>query len=69
LSPEEAYMLKELVEERLEDFIDQLPEMLQMIVRLLLKGAMGDAIAYRLGVDPKRVYRAIGWLKKKIILP
>lgn len=51
LSPEEAYMLKELVEERLEDFIDQLPEMVQTIVRLLLKGAMGDDIAQRLGVE------------------
>jgi RNA polymerase sigma factor (sigma-70 family) len=68
LSPEEIYLLKELVEERLEDFIGQLPDMLQTIVRLSLKGATGDEIAHGLGVDAKRVYRAIEWLRKKIMV-
>lgn len=67
LSPEDVLMLKELVEERLDDLIHQLPIMLQHIVVLILRGHNGLQIAHRLHVDPKRVYRAIAWLKRKIL--
>jgi RNA polymerase sigma factor (sigma-70 family) len=66
LSPEEALLLKELVEERLVHLVRQLPTMMQRIVELLLGGAMTGEIAHRLDVEPKRVYRAMEWLKKKI---
>jgi len=66
LSPEEAFLLKELVEERLVYLVSQLPTLMQKIVRLLLGGATTGEIAHRLGVEPKRVYRAMDWLKKKI---
>jgi RNA polymerase sigma factor (sigma-70 family) len=66
ISPEEALLLKELVEEQLVHFINQLPMLMQRIVRLLLGGAMTSEIAEQLGIEPKRVYRAMEWLKKKI---
>jgi RNA polymerase sigma factor (sigma-70 family) len=66
LSPQEALLLRELVEERLVHLVSQLPTTMQRIIRLLLDGAKADEIAHRLGVEPKRVYRAMDWLKKKI---
>jgi hypothetical protein len=66
LSPHEILLLKELVEGRLEDLIDQLPTMLQEIVRFLLQGHTGISLAHQLGVEPKRVYRAMEWLKRRI---
>jgi RNA polymerase sigma factor (sigma-70 family) len=66
LSPEEALILKELVEDRLVDLVSQLPTLMQKIVRLLLDGAKTWEIAHRLGVKPKHVYRAMDWLKRKI---
>ncbi len=66
LSPSEVVLLKELVEGRVKDLIDQLPHMLQEIVGLLLQGYTGISLAHRLGVEPKRVYRAMEWLKRKI---
>jgi RNA polymerase sigma factor (sigma-70 family) len=66
LTPDEIVMLEELVDDRLMDLIEHLPEMLQSIVKMLLRGNNGMEIARRLGVEPKRVYRAIAWLKKKI---
>jgi RNA polymerase sigma factor (sigma-70 family) len=66
LSPEEMFLLKELVEERLVYLVSQLPTLMQEIVRLLLSGATTGEIAHRLGVEPKRVYRAMDWLKRKI---
>jgi DNA-directed RNA polymerase specialized sigma24 family protein len=67
LSPLDVMILNELVEERLEDLIDQLPVLLQNIVDLLLEGYSGIKIAMKLRVEPKRVYRAIDWLKKKVL--
>jgi RNA polymerase sigma factor (sigma-70 family) len=66
LSPESMLMLKELVEDRLEDLIRQLPELLQIIIRRLLDGHSAAAIAHDMGLEQKRVYRAIYWLKGKI---
>ena len=66
LAPDEALLLKELVEERLCHLIGQLPSMMQKIIELLLGGATTAEIADHLGVEPKRVYRAMEWLKKKI---
>jgi len=66
LSPDDAVVLKELVEERLINLVGQLPTMMQKIIRLVLSGAMAGEIAHRLGVEPKRVYRAMEWLKMKI---
>lgn len=66
LSPDEALLLKELVEERLDALIRQLPRMMQRIIELLLVGATTAEIADHLGVEPKRIYRAMDWLKKKI---
>jgi len=66
LSPLELVILKELVEERLEDLIEQLPILLQNIVDLLLEGNNGIQIAMNLGIEAKRVYRAINWLKRKV---
>ena len=61
-------MHKELVEERLIDLIGQLPEMLQTIIKLLLEGEQAIHIARRLRVEPKRVYRAMDWLRRKIMV-
>ena len=66
LGPDEVLILNEVVEERLDDLIVQLPSMLQRIVRLLRQGNNGLQISHRLGVEPKRVYRAMAWLKRKI---
>ena len=66
LAPDEVLILKEVVEERLHEFALQLPEMLRMIIKLLLSGQNGIQISDQLGVGPKRVYRAMAWLKKKI---
>jgi RNA polymerase sigma factor (sigma-70 family) len=66
ISPTDALLLKELVEERLVHLVSQLPAMMQKIIQLLLGGATTGAIAQRLGVEPKRVYRAMDWLKKQI---
>jgi RNA polymerase sigma factor (sigma-70 family) len=67
ISPSEALILKELVEERLQDLIRQFPAMLQAIVHLLLEGNNGHEIAGQLGIEPKRVYRAIAWLERKVM--
>jgi RNA polymerase sigma factor (sigma-70 family) len=66
LSALDAIILKELVEEQLGDLVLQLPSMLQTIIHLLLEGNSGLEIARRLQVEPKRVYRAIKWLAKRI---
>jgi RNA polymerase sigma factor (sigma-70 family) len=66
LSPLDAMILNELVEERLNDLIEQLPVLLQNIVDLLLEGYSGIKIAVQLGIEPKRVYRAIEWLRRKV---
>ena len=66
LAPEEALLLRELVEDRLLDLVDRLPTMMRTIIQLLLAGATTGQIAHRLQVEPKRVYRAMEWLKKKI---
>ena len=55
-----------LVEERLVYFVNQLPTLMQKIVRLLRGGATTGEIAHRLGVEPRWVYRAMEWLKRKI---
>jgi RNA polymerase sigma factor (sigma-70 family) len=66
IAPDEAALLRELVEERLARLVEELPSMLRQIIQLVLQGANGAEIARRLGVEPKRVYRAIHWLKEKI---
>jgi RNA polymerase sigma factor (sigma-70 family) len=66
LSPEETVILKELIEDRLLNLIGQLPDLLQTIIHLVLAGECVTVIANRLGVEQKRVYRAIEWLKRKI---
>jgi RNA polymerase sigma factor (sigma-70 family) len=66
LSPDEALLLKELVDERLTYLVSQLPTMLQQIIRLLLDGAGTKEIAGQLRVEPKRIYRAMEWLRKRI---
>jgi RNA polymerase sigma factor (sigma-70 family) len=66
VSPQDALLLKELVEERLTHLIEQLPSLMQEIIQLLLHGATVAEIAHRVGVEPKRVYRAMDWLKKQI---
>jgi hypothetical protein len=40
--------------------------MLRQIVYLLLEGHNGIEIAGRIGVEPKRVYRAVEWLRKRV---
>jgi DNA-directed RNA polymerase specialized sigma24 family protein len=67
LSPQEEAVLRELVEERLQNLIRQLPSLLQDIVALLLEGNSGLEIAVELGIEPKRVYRAIDWLNRKVL--
>jgi len=67
MSPYDSLVFKELVEERLADLIDQLPKMLQIIIHRLLEGKNTDEIATELGVNPKRVYRAMAWLRKTIM--
>jgi DNA-directed RNA polymerase specialized sigma24 family protein len=67
ISPFEATVLKELVEDRLRSLVQQLPSLLRSLIDLLLKGNNGLEIAGQLGVEPKRVYRAIDWLKKKVM--
>lgn len=67
ISAEEALLLKELVEDRLDDMIRQLPRLLRPIVKLLLEGYNGPEIAHQLDIDMKRVYRAIDWLKKQVM--
>jgi RNA polymerase sigma factor (sigma-70 family) len=67
LSPVDQLIFKELVEERLDDLIRQLPVLLQNIVDLLLEGNSGIQVAVQLGIEPKRVYRAIEWLKRKVL--
>jgi RNA polymerase sigma factor (sigma-70 family) len=67
ISPCEALILKELVEERLDNLIRQLPGLLRQLVDLLRKGNNGHEIADQLGIEPKRVYRAIAWLKEKVM--
>jgi DNA-directed RNA polymerase specialized sigma24 family protein len=67
LSPAEVVILKELVEERLEDLVAQLPDLLQGIVELLREGKNGNEVAESLGVHPKRVYRAMDWLKRRVM--
>jgi RNA polymerase sigma factor (sigma-70 family) len=66
LSPDEAVFVKELVEERLVYLVSQLPTLMRRIIELLLAGATTAEIAHQLSVEPKRVYRAMEWLKKKI---
>lgn len=66
LTPEEAYLLNELIHDRLADLIRQLPELMQQIIKLVLQGATAGEIADRLGVESKRIYRAMDWLRKKI---
>ncbi len=67
LSPAEALLLKELVEDRLEDLLKRVPPLLAAIIELLLQGYNGVEIAHRLGVEPKRVYRSIEWLRNEIM--
>jgi len=67
ISPCEALILKELVEDRLANLIRQLPALLRQLVDLVLKGNTGHEIADQLGIEPKRVYRAIAWLKEKVL--
>ena len=67
LSPAEALLLKELVEERLEDLLERVPPLMAAIIELLLQGYNGVEIARRLGLEPTRVYRAIEWLRNKIM--
>jgi RNA polymerase sigma factor (sigma-70 family) len=64
--PSKALILKELVEERLAVLIEQLPQMLQEIVRRLLQGKGVAQIAAELSIEPSRVYRAMQWLREKI---
>ncbi|HMF17132.1 MAG TPA: sigma-70 family RNA polymerase sigma factor [Gemmataceae bacterium] len=66
-SPHEALILKELVQDRLDDLIRKLPSPLRPIVKLLLEGYSGAEIAHQLDIEMKRVYRAIGWLKKQVM--
>jgi RNA polymerase sigma factor (sigma-70 family) len=66
LSPEEAFMLKDVVEVHLAELLEQLPTMLRQVVELLLQGMNGQEIARGLGVEPKRVYRAMAWLNRKV---
>jgi len=65
-SPPDELIFRELVKERLDDLIEQLPILLQNILDLLLEGYNGVEIGMKLGVHPKRVYRAIAWLKRKV---
>jgi DNA-directed RNA polymerase specialized sigma24 family protein len=65
LSPQELAWLKECVEEKLVRLVEQLPRMLQFIIRRLLEGHLACDIAKELGIEVKRVYRAIAWLQKK----
>jgi RNA polymerase sigma factor (sigma-70 family) len=67
LSPLEALLLKELVEDRLEDLVNQVPPLMRAILELLLQGNNSAEIAHRLDLEPKRVYRAMEWLKGKIM--
>ncbi len=67
LSPLETLLLKELVEDRLEDLVSQVPPLLGAILELLLQGFTSAEIAHRLKLETKRVYRAMDWLKSKIM--
>jgi RNA polymerase sigma factor (sigma-70 family) len=67
ITPEEELILKELVEDRLNNMLRKLPSLLQDIINLLLEGNSGIEIAVQLGLEPKRVYRAIDWLKRKVL--
>jgi RNA polymerase sigma factor (sigma-70 family) len=67
LSPADALLLKDLVEDRLKDLVERVPPLLGAILKLVLEGYNGIEIAGRLGVEPKRVYRALEWLKDKIM--
>jgi RNA polymerase sigma factor (sigma-70 family) len=66
LSPCELLMLEELVAERLQNLLMQLPRFLKEIVQLTLDGHNSAEIAWRLRMEPKRVHRALDWLSKKV---
>jgi RNA polymerase sigma factor (sigma-70 family) len=67
LSPADALLLKELVEDRLEDLVNQVPPLLGAILKHLIQGNNSAEIAHGLHLEPKRVYRAMEWLRRKII--
>jgi DNA-directed RNA polymerase specialized sigma24 family protein len=67
LSPADALLLKELVEDRLEHLMKQVPPLMAAILELLLQGYNSVEIAHLLGLQPKRVYRAMEWLRNKIL--
>jgi RNA polymerase sigma factor (sigma-70 family) len=64
--PDEDSLFRELISERLDALIEQLPALLQDILTLLMEGKSAVQIAVTLGVEVKRVYRAIGWLERKV---
>jgi hypothetical protein len=67
LAPEEALLLKELVEDRLAHLLNQLPLILRGMIELVIAGHSVTEIARLLQQKPKRVYRAMEWLKRKIL--
>jgi hypothetical protein len=67
MSPADMLILKELVEDRLANLVEQLPPLLQTIIQRLLSGEVALQVARSLGIESKRVYRAMDWLKRKII--
>ncbi len=67
LSPADALLLKELVEDRLDHLMNEVPPLMAAILKLSLQGYLGTEIAAQLGLEPRRVYRAMEWLRKKIM--
>jgi DNA-directed RNA polymerase specialized sigma24 family protein len=67
LSPEDLAIFNELVDERLDHLLGQLRMLDRAIVQLVLRGQLGVAIAARLGLNPKDVYKRIKWLKNRIL--
>jgi len=65
--PEEALLLKELVQDRVEHLLTKVPAALGAILELLLQGYNGVEIAHRLGMESKRVYRSMDWLRSKVM--
>lgn len=58
-SPDETILLRELVEDRLIAFLEELPAVYQAIVRLVLDGRGVREIADRLHLTPLRVYGSL----------
>lgn len=66
LAPAELLLLKELVEDRLADLLEQVPSLLQEILLLLLAGQNTTEISAQLDLEPKRIHRSVQWLKRKL---